>query len=161
MRSRFVTDPRSAPDQIRRWRCGRIVLQAGKLLRIERRLFVGSVSVAQVWWQNRYGRPDDDLCWLDYHQPMGMPAFLTVDYIRSGRNAGYASLIAAGHVLEEIARLRGTQAIVAHVSTTSISDRLLTRHGWQRHLHHWAGRHWIRRFYDGYPDTQLDRYLVI
>lgn len=158
--SQFVTDPRQQPDLIRRWRCGRIVLRAGKLVRVEKRWLTGSVSMAQVWWQSRYGRPDDDLCWLDYHQPRGMPAFLTLDYVRSGRRAGYKSFVGACHVLNEIAHLRGASAIVAHVSNGSISDRFLQRMGWERHLQHWSGRHWIRRFYDGYPQVGLDRYLA-
>ncbi|MCA9136525.1 MAG: hypothetical protein KDB00_07195 [Planctomycetales bacterium] len=155
-----VRNPLENPELIRRWRCGRIVMQGGKLIRIEKRWITGSVSMAQVWWQSRYGRPDDDLCWLDYHRPWGMPAFLTLDYVRSGRAAGYKSFVGACHVLHEIARIRGASAIVAHVSNGSISDRFLQRMGWERHLHHWSGRHWIRRFYDGYPQMGIERYLA-
>ena len=115
--------------------------------------------MAQVWWQSRYGRPTDDLCWMDYHQPWGSPGFLTLDYVRSGTQAGYKTFIGACHVLDEIARIRGAVAIVAHVSNGAISDRLLQRLGWQRHLEHWSGRHWIRRFYDGYPESALHRYV--
>jgi len=160
MFSTSLTDPRQDPDLIRRWRCGRIVMQAGKLVRVERRWLTGGVSMAQVWWQTRFGRDDDDRCCLDYHQPLGMPAFLTLDYIRSGRKAGYKTFIGACHVLDEIARMRGASAIVAHVSNGGISDRLLERVGWQRHLEHWSGRHWIRRFYDGYPQSGVERYLA-
>lgn len=135
-------------------------MQGGRLQRVERRWLTGSVSMAQVWWEGRFGRPHDDLCWLDYHQPWGMPGFLTLDYVRSGRKAGYRTFVGACHVLDEIARLRGSVAIVAHVSNASISDRLLQRLGWQRHLEHWSGRHWIRRFYDGYPPSVIDRYLA-
>lgn len=158
----FITDPTDpqAARQLRRWRCGRIVTQNGKLLRVERRLLTGSVSMAQVWWQSRHGRPADDLCWLDYHKPLGMPAFLTLDYVRSGRKAGYKTFLAAIHVLNEIARIRSVTAIVAHVSTESISDRFLERQGWQRHMEQWSGRHWIRRFYDGYPKPCLHRYVA-
>ena len=156
----FIRNPLQSPAAIRRWRCGRIVMQGGNLVGVQRRWTCGSVSVAQVWWQSRFGRPDDDVCWLDYHQPFGMPAFLTLDYIRSGRRAGYQTFVGACHVLDEIARLRGALAIVAHVSTENISDRLLARLGWERHVEHWSGRHWIRRFYDGYPDPAIGRYLA-
>ncbi|MEM6469457.1 MAG: hypothetical protein AAF802_07785 [Planctomycetota bacterium] len=155
----IVTNPQERPELLKRWRCGRIVVEAGTLKHVKLRRLTGSVSMAQVWWQSRYGRPDDELCWLDYHQPIGMPAFLTLDYIRSGRKAGYRSFLAACCVLDEIAKIRETQAIVAHVSTASLSDRLLLRLGWERHLAHWSGRHWIRRFYDGYPDSRIERYL--
>lgn len=154
-----VSDPIDEAERIRRWRCGRIVMRGGRLVEIQRRLTCGSVSVAQVWWQSRYGRNADDLCWLDYHQPFGMPGFLTLDYVRAGTRAGYKSLIGAAHVLDEIARQRGAIAIVAHVTNGNISDRFMRRLGWQRHLEHWQGRHWIRRFYNGFPDTNLAPYL--
>lgn len=155
-----ILNPQDNPELIRRWRRGRIVMRSGKLVRVEKRWLTGSVSMAQVWWQSRYGRPNDDLCWLDYHQPRGMPGFLTLDYVRSGRAAGFKSFIGACHVLHEIARLRGASAIVAHVSNGYISDRFLQRMGWERHLQNWSGRHWIRRFYDGYPQVGIERYLA-
>lgn len=153
-----VKDPVSGSNEIRRWRCGRIVMQGGRLIEIQRRLLCGNVSIAQVWWQAKYGRNDDDVCWLDYHQPFGMRGFLTLDYIRSGTHAGYRTFVGASHVLDEVARVRGASAIVAHVTNQNISDRLLSRLGWQRHMDQWSGRHWIRRFYDGYPDSALHRY---
>jgi len=156
---RCVADPYCGADQLRRWRCGRIVMRNGQLLRIERRFALGNVSVARVWWEGRLSRADDSMLWLDYRQPVGMPAFLTLDYVRGGRRAGYRSLIGASRVLDEIARLRKVQAIVTHVCSASISDRFLQRLGWRRHLQHWSGRHWIRRFYDGYPEAPIDRYL--
>lgn len=155
-----VTDPVRHADRIRRWRRGRIIMRDGRLVEIQHRLLSGSVSVAQVWWQAKYGRNQDDLCWLDYHQPFGMSAFLTLDYVRSGSLAGYKTFVGACHVLDEIARIRGAQAIVAHVTNSQISDRLLQRLGWEPHLPHWQGRHWIRRFYDGYPESTLHRYLA-
>lgn len=156
-----VSDPVSGAAQIRRWRCGRIVMQAGQLVEIQHRLICGSVSVAQVWWQAKYGRNDDEICWLDYHAPLSAPGFLTLDYIRSGTLAGYKSFIGACHVLDDIARVRSSVAIVAHVTNGSISDRLLSRVGWEQHMPNWSGRHWIRRFYDGYPESSLNRYLAV
>ena len=134
-------------------------MQGGQLVQIKRRLWNGSASMAQVWWQAKYGRMKDDICWLDYHQPSGMPTFLTLDYVRAGELAGYKTFAGAIHVLNEIARIRGAAAIVAHVSNGTISDRFLQRQGWERHLENWSGRHWIRRFYDGYPPSVLSRYL--
>ncbi len=142
-----ITQPVSP---IGRWRQGRIVVQNGQLVQVQRRWLGGNTSMAQVWWQAKYGRADDDLLWLDYHQPRGMPGFLTLDYIRSGKKAGYRSLVRALDVLNEIARIRSVVAIVAHISNAKITDRFLLRQGWQQHMPDWQGRHWIRRFYDGY-----------
>jgi len=155
-----VTDPITGANELRRWRCGRIRMQSGRLVRIEHRLTASRSSIAKVWWQAKYGRMHDDTCCLDYHQPLGMPAFLTLDYVHAGKSAGYKSLIGSLEILSEIARLRGSLAIVAHVSNRSISDRFLRRCGWQPHLEDWAGRHWIRRFYDGYPEIDLGRFVA-
>ena len=46
-----VPDPIEGAEKLKRWRHGRIVMQAGRLVEIQRRLTSGSVSVAQVWWQ--------------------------------------------------------------------------------------------------------------
>ena len=154
-----VKNPNSGADQIRRWRCGRIIMRDGMLVEIQHRLMCGSASMAQVWWQAKYGRANDEICWLDYHQPRGMPSFLTLDYVRSGQNAGYKTFVGACHMLNEIARIRNATAIVAHISNGNISDRFLKRMGWEEHMENWSGRHWIRRFYDGYPESVLDRYL--
>jgi len=155
-----ISDPRVEERKIRRWKCGRIVMKDGKLVEIQHRMLCGNVSVAQVWLQAKFGRREDDCCWLDYHQPFGMPSFLTLDYIRTGTLASYKTFIGACHVLDEIARIRATSAIVAHVTNRNISDRLLRRHGWERHMEAWKGRHWIRRFYQGYPDSRVNRYVT-
>lgn len=157
---RIIRDVVAEADQVRRVRCGRIVMRNGQLVEIRQRFLGSSASVAQVWWQARFGRCREDICVLDYHIPRGLPRFLTLDYIRSGAGTRYKTFIGACHVLDAIAELRGADAIVAHVTNAAISDRLLTRLGWQRHLKHWRGRHWIRRFYGQYPSASLHRYLA-
>ena len=154
-----VSDPRLNERKIRNWRCGRILMRAGKLVEIQHRLLCGNVSVAEVWLQAKFGRRDDDYCWLDYHQPVGMPSFLTLDYIRTGTLASYNTFIGAYHILGEIARIRSSVAVVAHVTNRSISDRLMMRHGWEQHMQHMSGRHWIRRFYDGYPNSHIEQFV--
>ena len=135
-------------------------MRAGQLVEIQHRLLCGNVSVTEVWLQAKFGRRDDDCCWLDYHQPLGMPSFLTLDYIRTGTLASYQTFIGACHILDEIARIRSTAAIVAHVTNRNLTDRLMMRHGWERHMEDWKGRHWIRRFYDGYPKSRIHRYTT-
>lgn len=160
MRLGSVQDLVVGAGELRRWRCGRIVMAGGKLIEVQHRPWPASASIAQVWCQARFGRWEEDRCLLDYHQPLGMPRFLTLDYIRSGARTRYKTFLGAAHLLDEIARLRGAQGIVAHITNDAISDRLLQRLGWERHLDHWHGRHWIKRFYEGYPDRSLGRYLI-
>jgi hypothetical protein len=133
-------------DQVRSWRCGRIIVCDGELVAVRRRFFNASASIAQVMWQAGWGRSDNSQCVIDYHSPLGMPGFITLDYIRSGQKAGYRTLRQAVRTLEQIARIKQVHAIVAHVTNPLITDRFLTRLGWQQHCLTWKGRHWIRRF---------------
>ena len=57
-------------------------------------------------------------------------------------------------ILDEIARLKGTDAIVAEVRNLRISERLLRRWGWESHMPTSRRRHYIKRFYGTYPDPQ-------
>ena len=157
---RSISNLQQASAALRRWRRGRIVVESGRFHEVQLRVGLGSVSIAEVWWYARFGRPRKDICWLDFHQPWGMPGFLTVDYVRSGSGTSLKSFLGACHVLDQIAEIRQTQAIVAHVSNASISDRLLQRLGWEEHLEHWSGRHWIKRFYHGYPNHSVSRYFT-
>lgn len=156
---RCTNDPERDASLIRRWRCGRIVMRDGRLDSIRQRRTVGSVSVAEVWIKSKFTRPRGDVCMLDYHQPFGMRAFITLDFVHSGMQTSARTFLGACRVLNYVARIRGVLAIVAHVTNESISDRLLERNGWERHLTHWSGRHWIRRFYDGYPEPALPRFV--
>lgn len=144
---------------LRRLRSGRVEMRGGQFVCVRPLWFPARASIAQVWFQSHWRRGEPDQCLLDYHQPLGSPGFLVLDYVHSGPETRLATFRGALEVLDEIARLRGTLAIVAHVSTHAISDRLLTRWGWQQHMHHRTGRHWIKRFYDGYPDSRLAAYL--
>ncbi len=155
-----VSDPILGARELRLWRCGQIVTAAGKLLAIRHRPWPSAGSVAQVWLHARLTRWNDDRCVLDYHQPLGMRGVLTVDFIRSGERTKYKTFSAAVHLLDEVARIRQCKALVANVSNANLSDRLMTRFGWERHLEHWQGRHWIKRFYNGYPPSKLGRYVV-
>ncbi|CAD73097.1 hypothetical protein RB3276 [Rhodopirellula baltica SH 1] len=144
----------SNENAISRIRCGRIVMRDGRLERIEQHWARSPISVAQVWWQAKFGKLEGDICCLDFHVPRGMSAFVTLDYVRSGNATRYATAIGASKVLDEIARLRKSYAIVAHVSNARITDRHLERAGWERHLLDWPGRHFIRRMHPAVSVSQ-------
>lgn len=84
---------------------------------------------------------------------------MVLDYVRSGPGTQLATFRGACQVLDEVARLREAVAILAHVSTDAISDRLLLRWGWEPHASNLDGRHWIKRFYNGYRPLDVDRYV--
>lgn len=139
--------PLENPSALRRIRRGRIVIENGQVIAIRSRWFALPTSIARVWWDTHFANGKTDRCVLDFHRPLGSPGFLTLDYVRSGPQTRFASFRRALQTLDQIADSQGALAIVAHVSTNAISDRLLKRWGWEQHCLQWKGRHWIKRFY--------------
>ncbi|HBE66664.1 MAG TPA: hypothetical protein DDW52_00815 [Planctomycetaceae bacterium] len=92
-----------------------------------------------------------DVCELYYHAPLACPRFLTLSYVRSGPKTSLSTFYAATLMLDEIARLKQTGAIVCNVSSDRLTDRLLARWGWDEHCESWTGRHFIKRLYGDYP----------
>jgi hypothetical protein len=158
MLGRRVTDLTRQAAVLKRWPAGRIVMQNGRLVEIRCGLIPRRVSVARVWWDNWRRPVVGDQCTLNYHGPI-FGGYLTIDYLASGRGTSLPTILGACRVLDEIAGIRGAVAIFAHISTTAVSDRLLLRYGWESHLHGTPGRHWVKRFYNGYPDTDIRPYL--
>jgi len=157
MMKRTVTDLQTQAGIVKRWPSGRIRMAGGKLLDIRCGIVARRTSVARVWLESRFRSQRTDHCVLHYHSPL-LSRYLTLDLILAGPQTHLSTIRGACEILDEVARLRGAVAIFAHVSTTGITDRLLRRLGWQRHLMGEPGRHWIKRFYDGYPDHDLHRY---
>lgn len=98
---------------------------------------------------------ESDRCELFFHTPWSARQFLTLSYIHSNPRTSIASVYAAMLVLDEIARIKGSLAIVTNVTNDKVSDRLLKRWGWDRHCLNWNGRHFIKRFYGEYANTPL------
>ncbi len=133
-------------------RSGHIVVESGRLLAVYGRWWPYFGNHLQAAFDRRVRGGNDDRCELFYHSPLGAPQFITLSYIRSGGRTSLASNYAATLVLDEIARINQSLAIVCNVINDRISDRLLARWGWEAHCQHWSGRHFIKRFYGKYPE---------
>ena len=90
-------------------------------------------------------------CLLYYNQPRSCPNYLALKYVVSSFRGTLRTFRCALVVLDEIARLKQIDAIVCEVANLRISDRLLTRWGWEAHVEHSRRRHFIKRFYGTYP----------
>ena len=88
---------------------------------------------------------------LFYNQPRRFPNFLVLKYAESARNTSMGSLARALAVLDEIARLKGSDALLCDATNGRITTRLLSRWGWEPHCPSWFHRHYIKRFYGLYP----------
>ncbi len=125
-----VTQLCSDAARLQRWRAGRIVTADGRMQFIQRRWLPYRASRLRVWW-DRARRPlRTRQCELYYHHRWANADFLVLGYVHSHPAASLASFYCATLVLDEIARLKGSHAIVTEVSNARLSDRLLER---------WAG----------------------
>ncbi len=148
-----VTDLDAGADVLRRRRHGMIEARRGSFQRVTLRPFPRLVSVAEIlllgrWW---HGYRRGDRCQLYYSQPRRFPDFLALTYVISSRGTTYATLVRVLQVMDEIARIKRSDAILANVSNWRISRRLLARHGWEPHCPSRWQRHYIKRFYGEYP----------
>lgn len=158
MRDQRVKSTESEADAVANLkipRRGKVVVSGGQLLSINVRWWAGGASSAQIWLDSKFRPTKSDQCVLYYTSTRSTPGYLTLDYVKAGPGTSFRTFRGALLVLDEIARLRGAIAIFAHVGTTAISDRLLERWGWQPHAGKLTGRHWIKRFYEGYPPQDL------
>ncbi len=152
LRFENVFDLEQNEQMIRDRRYGIIEVQDGRFHRIRFRPWPKTVSLPEVWWDSRVSRgSESDLCKLYYNQPIGSSNFLALKYVVSSFGATFATVRQAALVLDEVARIKQTDAIVCEASNHRISDRLLRRWGWEPHLLHRRRRHFIKRFYGTYP----------
>ena len=149
-----TTDLQAGEEILRRRRYGVIEVRDRHLAGIHFRPYPKVISLAEAFCLGKWNHHSlsGDRCWLYYNQPLGHSNFLAVKYIVSSRDCTFATLKAAMTVLEEVARIKNTDAALCHITNRKISDRLLAREGWERHCLNSFGRHYIKRFYGEYPE---------
>jgi len=148
-----VTDLTQRAEVLRRRRFGVIEMADGRLSAVHLRPWPKWVSYPEVWWWGGrlHRRMPGDRCWLYYNQPWRCSNFLAAPYVVSGRDTTLATCHGAMVVLDEIARIKRSDAILCEVTNARISDRLLRRWGWESHVPNSPRRHFIKRFYGEYP----------
>lgn len=148
-----VTDLRRGEQILRGRRYGVIVMSAGRLAAVHVRPYPKLSGITE-WFllPHRYhtGGPSD-VCWLYYNQPRRFPNFLALRYVVSSAGTRLATFRGALDVLDAIARIKQTDALLCDAANTRISDRLLARWGWQPHKPQRWHRNYIKRFYGHYP----------
>ena len=149
--------------RLRRRRYGVIEIVDERLAGIHLRPWPKSISLLEIaWFGRRFHRQRrGNRCLLYYNQPLRFPNFLVLKYVVSTRGTSLSAIRSSLIVLDEIARIKQADATLAEVSNLRISDRLLRRYGWERHLLQSRRRHYIRRFYGVYPlgITREEEYL--
>ena len=148
-----VVDLQRQADVICRRRYGMIEVVDGEFRRVRLRPYPKLISLPGIrfadWLLHR--RRQGDCCRLFYNQPRRCSNFLAVVYVVSHVGASFRTVRTAGLVLDEIAKIKRSDALLCDASNRRISDRLLHRWGWQAHSPSLWRRNFIKRFYGEYP----------
>jgi hypothetical protein len=159
-----VTDWLRQAEALREGACGLIDVAYERLVGVSIRPFARRPSriEALLWGRFAHRWRQGNRCWLYYRQPRRFPRYLVLDYLISTRGTKLATVRGSLVLLEEIARLKGTDALLCDVATARISHRLLAREGWAPHAPSRWHRNYIKRFYGEYPgdDELLSRLLA-
>jgi len=138
--------------RVRRGRYGVIETRAGYFERLALRPWPKlALPWDMIWGDYRHRSLGGDRCWLFYNQPRGLPSFLALKFVVSTRAATLATFRGALEVLDRVAQLKQTDAIVCDAVNWRISDRLMARWGWQPHKPQRWHRNYIKRFYGSFP----------
>jgi hypothetical protein len=138
---------------IQQHRYGVIEMVDGRLHSIRFRRWPKWVTLLDVQWLGpRYhGRMPGDRCLIYYNQPLRFTNFLALSYVLSTRQGTLRTFHGGLTVLDEIARIKGSDALLCDAWNSRISDRLLARWGWEPHAPSRWHRNYIKRFYGHYP----------
>ena len=148
-----IDDLEAQAELVRQRAHGVIEVVEGRFVGLHLRRLPKMVSLLQQrvlgCWLHAH-RPGDR-CWLYYDQPAGSPNYLALKYVISYAGASFATARCAALMLDKIARIKHSDALVCDVANARISDRLLRRWGWEPHCESRWHRHFIKRFYGQYP----------
>lgn len=151
-----ITDLKEDAEVLRRRPYGVIEFADGRFRRIRLRPYPRLITGPEVLLvgNNIHRHRRGDRLWLYYNQPQRCPNFLVLKYVVSTRQTSLGSLRRALDVLDEIARLKRSDALLCDVGNWRISNRLMTRWGWDDHCPSRWHRHYIKRFYGEYPQRR-------
>ena len=152
-RNETITDLRTEADSLLSRRHGVIEAIGGRFRKVVLRPFPTLVSSAHTallgGWH--HGHREGDRCLLYFNQPRRFRNFLVVKYIVSSRGTGYATYRRVLEALDEVARIKGTDALLCDLANHRITESMSRRWGWEPHKPSRWHRHYIKRFYGVYP----------
>lgn len=142
-----VTDLDSGADRLRARRYGVIESSGGRLVRVTLRPWPHLVSWPELMPVARDWRPGGpaDRCRLYYNQPCGHGQFLALKYVACTQGTSYSTFRAALAVLDRVAEIKGSRAILCDAANARLSERFMRRMGWSPHAPRWGHRNFIKR----------------
>jgi hypothetical protein len=148
-----VTGLQAGAETIRRRRYGVIETAGSRLVSVRFRPFPKLATLPGVLFfgPRTHEHHTADRCRLYFNQPLRFPNFLALQYICSGQGTRLGTILSALATLDEIARIKQTDALLTDVLNWRISPKGLARYGWEPHKPSRWHRHYIKRFYGLYP----------
>jgi hypothetical protein len=157
-----VVDPIAQAESLRRRRFGIIEMVDGRLKAIHLRPWPKQGSIFEAWFWGRWWhrrRGGDRIC-IYYNQPWGHSNYLALRYMVSTRDCRLATVQGGLAILDEIARLKQSDAILCDASNRRLSERLMARFGWQPLGGKSQGRSFVKRFYGEHRTRALEPLLA-
>jgi hypothetical protein len=144
-----ITDLASGAELLRTRPYGIIEVIDGQFHQVRLRPFPKLVTPWDVFFHGGWYHRNwpGNRCLLYYNQPRAFRNFLALKYVVSARDTTLATFRRSLTVLDEIARLKQSDAILCDAANWRISGRLLTRWGWQSHAPQRWHRNYIKRLY--------------
>jgi hypothetical protein len=143
-----VTDLDVGEETLFRRRHGVIDVRNGRLRAVHLRPWPKLVSLVGVAWGNwsHHYLPGDRMR-LYYDQPRSCPNFLALKFAISSRDTTLKTALLSLQVLDEIARIKRSDAILLDATNFRLSPRMLARFGWESHAPSRWHRNYIKRLY--------------
>jgi len=152
-----IGDWHAAGEVIRSRRYGVIETSAGQFAAIHFRPWPKLLAWPEIWpvGPTYHARGQADRCLLYFNQPLRHSRYLALKYLVSTLATSSATVLAALTMLDAVAELKRSDAILCDVTNARFSDRLISRLGWQSHKPQRGHRNYIKRFYGDYPALRL------
>jgi hypothetical protein len=150
-----VYDLEQESNTIRRRAYGVIEVADGKFQHIRLRPWPKLISTMEINLTAglKTNRIEKDICRCYYNQPFFHSRFLTLMYIQSSLATTRNTLVTTLNVLDTVARIKQSNALLTEVTNQRVSDRAMIRWGWERHCLNSKHRHFIKRFYGTHPES--------
>jgi hypothetical protein len=154
---RKITDLESQRAEVVVGRYGVIEVVDGQLRQLTLRPWPKMVSLWESlgWGEYLHCHRQGDCCRLYYNQPRGSEKYLALKYMVSTRGTTLRSFQTALAILDEVAHLKRSDALVCQAANLRLNDRFMKRFGWEQHTSY--PRNYIKRFYGRFPEHRFTR----
>lgn len=132
-------------EKVSSWRYGEIELFNGSLAAIYPRWWPRWGSQWESYWDSYHRVLPADHCIAYFAFPRSAPGYMSVLYAHSGPNTQYKTIYRAVSTMDQIAKLRNSDAIVCQMVSERGTERLMNRWGYVRHALSLGDNHYIKR----------------